>query len=345
MAFSNIYGDYEVRMPMTGLAEVYLAFQPKHESFATLQACRGVPQLLWSETVPAHTVIVTDVYRPTLGAIYKQAGRRLGLDLILSLGEQLLSRLEWIHSRSISHGNLTPEALAGGAGGSWQSHQLFITDFQCAKRIDEPSAIWPAQQADLKALGAILIYLLGSCDSWDEFQKEGIPEGAEIPALITTFCECHLQVEKIGKEICLPADDAPGLRLLRSLSEVMELYMSILLQKRMTRQHLLPKPYDLPSRLWRDLRWYLAAVADMTVDFQKVVIEMIYGFMAALSDVVPCYRLHWLGNLITLADERGRVDTDNTKEEALKRAKWGWREHYNTLEVELMPMSSPQILS
>nr|KMM71277.1 hypothetical protein CPAG_07584 [Coccidioides posadasii RMSCC 3488] len=24
MAFSNIYGDYEVRMPMTGLAEVYL---------------------------------------------------------------------------------------------------------------------------------------------------------------------------------------------------------------------------------------------------------------------------------------------------------------------------------
>ncbi|EFW18934.1 hypothetical protein D8B26_007137 [Coccidioides posadasii str. Silveira] len=171
-------------------------------------------------------------------------------------------------------------------------------------------------------------------------KKRGIPEGAEIPALITTFCECvatanprdysalqrllqaspldlgmgfigqwesdkasrrpallydalHLQVEKIGKEICLRADDAPGLKLLRSLSEVMELYMSILLQKRMTRQHLLPKPYDLPSRLWRDLRWYLAAVADMTVEFLKVVIEMIYGFMAALFDVVPCYRLQY----------------------------------------------------
>ena len=82
----------------------------------------------------------------------------------------------------------------------------------------------------------------------------------------------HLRVAKIEKKTSLPTDDAQGLRLSRSLSDALELYMNILLQKpmtRQTRQTLLPKAYNLPGCLWRDLRWYLAAVAGFSVDFQK----------------------------------------------------------------------------
>ncbi|KKZ67374.1 hypothetical protein EMCG_06952 [[Emmonsia] crescens] len=314
MASSNVFGDYEALMPMHGLAEIYLgrsmtteravllkvgstpariaSLLAEEQVLCDLVGVPGVPQLLWSETAPGHTVIATDVYGPTLEAIYDQAGRRLGMDLILSLGEQLLSRLEWIHSRSISHGNLTPQMLAMG-GESWQCHQLFITDFQHVKKIDELSAGWPEQQADLQALGEILIYLLGSRGSWDEFQQKGVPKDTEIPAPITAFCECvgransqdyfilhrvlraspldlgirfiprwesdkssrlfyndlHLQMEEIGKETSLPIDDAQSLRLLHSLSEVLGLYMNILLQMPMSRQTILPKAYDLPGRL------------------------------------------------------------------------------------------------
>ncbi|KMP00019.1 hypothetical protein CIRG_00161 [Coccidioides immitis RMSCC 2394] len=185
----------------------------------------GVLQLLWSEIAPGHAVVATE---PMLGTIYDQAGRQLALDLILSLADQLLSRLGLIHSRSISHGNVTPHA----------------------------SPLNPN---------------IGFIRQWESWVGEDKPLQHRGPL----YDALHLRVAKIEKETSLPTDDAQGLRLLRSLSDALGLYMNILLQKpmtrqtRQTRQTLLPKAYDLPGRLWRDLRWYLAAVAGATVDFQK----------------------------------------------------------------------------
>lgn len=104
-------------------------------------------------------------------------------------------------------------------------------------------------------------------------------------------------------------------------------------------------PYDLPSRLWRDLRWYLAAVENASTDFRKAVVETTYDFMVAMADVIPRYKLHWLDNLITLADERWKLEIDGRKREALKMAKWRWQEFYHTLKAETTSMASPYILS
>ncbi|KMU92736.1 hypothetical protein CIHG_10554 [Coccidioides immitis H538.4] len=157
IASSNVYGDYEALMFIPGLAEVYLEVIAPGRSMTTERAIflkigstparvaslsaeeqilcdlvglPGVLQLLWSEIAPGHAVVATE---PMLGTIYDQAGRQLALDLILSLADQLLSRLGLIHSRSISHGNVTPHVLAMG-GESWQTRQIFITDFQRAKK-------------------------------------------------------------------------------------------------------------------------------------------------------------------------------------------------------------------
>lgn len=352
----------------------------------------GVPQVLWSKIVPQHAVIVIDTYGPTIETLYDQANRRLELDVILSLGDQLLSRLEFIHSRLISHGNLTPYQISVGEE-SWKSYQVSITDFEYAKKTNELSSIWPAQKADLKSVGAILVYLLGTSLSWPEFQatiqEQGLPRDVEIPATILAFLDSletstnspdysnlrrilhhpfeylsqqgpclgnnqspespaslydrlHSQLAKSGDNATFPLDHEQRLLLVKSLSKVLDLYMNIFLLRKSTRkQVLLLKAYDLPSRLWRDLRWYLAAVEGTPLEFQKDIVATVYGFMAAMVDVIPCYKLNWLENLITLADKRWKLETGNSKREALTAAKWRWQELHNALKAEASSMASP----
>ncbi|OJD26693.1 hypothetical protein ACJ73_01924 [Blastomyces percursus] len=76
----------------------------------------------------------------------------------------------------------------------------------------------------------------------------------------------------------------------------------------------------------------------------KGVVETMYDFMVAMADVIPRYKLHWLGNLITLADERWKLEIDGRKREALKMEKWRWQEFYHTLKAETTSMASPYIL-
>ncbi|EGE84050.2 casein kinase [Blastomyces dermatitidis ATCC 18188] len=129
----------------------------------------GIPRLHWSGWPFADKVdaaIVVDTHGPTLESLFDQAGRRLSLGTVLHLADQLLRRLEHIHSRSVIHQDLSPHTLALGAT-RLHRHQMFIVDFDCA----EVTSCRSKMHANLKALGHILIYLLGTNLSWAAFQK------------------------------------------------------------------------------------------------------------------------------------------------------------------------------
>lgn len=151
----------------------------------------GVPNLRWSEVTEDRVILATDPYGPTVEELFSSTKRCLELDTVLPLAIQMLSRLEQIHSKSIVLGGFSPELLAIG-GNSWQQYQIFVTNFERARKVDanNPLHLYQGRRADLEALGMILVYLLSDELSWDDFQRKvraGTASITQVPGAVLHF--------------------------------------------------------------------------------------------------------------------------------------------------------------
>ncbi|KAH8424203.1 uncharacterized protein LDX57_001960 [Aspergillus melleus] len=132
----------------------------------------GIPMLHWFEAIDGKEVMILDMLGISLEEFYIKSGRYFGLQNLLIFAEQMLSRVEFIHSRSIVHGSLDPWSFRLGSR-SWQSQQILLTDFDIQISEDKSTL------DDLRAIGHILAYFYGHWDSWDQYRQEnanGVPE-------------------------------------------------------------------------------------------------------------------------------------------------------------------------
>ncbi|KAJ5602069.1 hypothetical protein N7510_011603 [Penicillium lagena] len=125
----------------------------------------GIPSLRWSGTVDGQKVIVTDGFGPFLEELFDRCSRFFGVYTLALLADQMLSRLEWMHSRHISHGNLSPSSFAVG-NMSWQMPQLILADLGNANISNLSS------KRDLEAVGNIIFYLSSGSKSWEDFRTQ-----------------------------------------------------------------------------------------------------------------------------------------------------------------------------
>ncbi|PYI07376.1 casein kinase family protein [Aspergillus sclerotiicarbonarius CBS 121057] len=125
----------------------------------------GIPLLHWFETVEEKDVMIMDTYGPVMEESFNQAGRYFGMQSLLLFADQFLSRLEFIHSRKIIHGSLSPWSFAFGSH-PWQNHQICLVDF--ATETGRGASVL----TDLQAVGQILAYFYTGSDSWERFQNE-----------------------------------------------------------------------------------------------------------------------------------------------------------------------------
>ncbi|EAW21805.1 uncharacterized protein NFIA_069760 [Aspergillus fischeri NRRL 181] len=134
----------------------------------TLQAAAGgvgVPLLHWFETIDGKDVMTIDTYGPTLEKVFCQSGRYFSMQSLLLLADQLLARVEFIHSRNIIHGNLNPQSFAFGVP-EWQTQQVLLVDF--GTEIAPHSTV----RDDLQAVGLILSYFYSGAESWEQYQQQ-----------------------------------------------------------------------------------------------------------------------------------------------------------------------------
>ncbi|KAK6810699.1 hypothetical protein RU639_013496 [Aspergillus parasiticus] len=143
----------------------------------------GIPQLHWFETVDERDVMVTDLYGPCLEEIFCQSGRYFSMQMLLQLAEPLLSRVDFLHSRDIIHGNLNPWSFALG-NMQWQNQQVLLVDFN-TKIVPEATI-----HDDLYAVGQILAYFYRGRESWEQYQeKVGGYDQETAPVIVEYFQE------------------------------------------------------------------------------------------------------------------------------------------------------------
>ncbi|GMY28893.1 casein kinase I-like [Fagus crenata] len=114
--------------------------QLMHESrvYKILQGGTGIPNVKWSGVDGNYNVLVMDLLGDhSLEELLKICGNKLSLKSVLMLADQMIDRIEFVHSKSYLHRDIKPNNFIMGRR---SNNEVFIIDFGLATKYRHPSS-------------------------------------------------------------------------------------------------------------------------------------------------------------------------------------------------------------
>ena len=99
----------------------------------TLAGGVGIPQVYWDGDERFYYAMAFELLGPSLEDLFNFCGRRFSLKTVLLLADQILHRIEFIHSKNIVHADIQPGNLLMGLGRS--GNTVYLTDFGIARGV------------------------------------------------------------------------------------------------------------------------------------------------------------------------------------------------------------------
>ncbi|EYU32311.1 hypothetical protein ABFS82_10G105100 [Erythranthe guttata] len=155
-----------------------------------LQGGSGIPGIKWSGVNGEDNVLVLDLLGPSLEDLFVYCGRKFSLKSVLMLADQMITRIEFVHSKGFLHRDIKPDNFLMGLGR--KANQVYIIDFGLAKRYRDSTTnrhipyrenknltgtaryascnthlgIEQSRRDDLESLGYVLLYFLRGSLPW-----------------------------------------------------------------------------------------------------------------------------------------------------------------------------------
>ena len=101
-----------------------------------LQGGTGIPNVYYYYSTGDHNCMVLDLLGPSLEDLFNFCKRSFSLKTVLMLADQIISRIEFLHSRHILHRDIKPDNFLIGV--EKKKHQVYMIDFGLAKRFRDP---------------------------------------------------------------------------------------------------------------------------------------------------------------------------------------------------------------
>ena len=213
MLNSKVAGKYTLiqKIGAGTFGEIYLSSTSKGEEFAVkierlssrspqliyeskvlkqIQGGPGIPVLKWSGIEGNYTMMILELLGPNIEDLLNMCNRKFSLKTVLMVADQLLTRIEYIHSKSFLHRDIKPENFLIGLGP--KSSLVYIIDFGLSKKFRDPktmkhieykegkhltgtaryasinthAGIEPSRRDDLESIAYVLLYLLKGSLPW-----------------------------------------------------------------------------------------------------------------------------------------------------------------------------------
>ncbi|CAL9062755.1 unnamed protein product [Musa banksii] len=187
---TNIQTNEEVAIKLENVKTKHPQLLYESKLYRILQGGTGIPNVKWFGVEGDYNVLVMDLLGPSLEDLFNFCSRKLSLKTVLMLADQMINRVEFVHSKSFLHRDIKPDNFLMGLGR--RANQVYIIDFGLAKKYRDTSThqhipyrenknltgtaryasvnthlgIEQSRRDDLECLGYVLMYFLRGSLPW-----------------------------------------------------------------------------------------------------------------------------------------------------------------------------------
>ncbi|XP_053419969.1 casein kinase I [Nycticebus coucang] len=100
--------------------------------YTILEGGVGIPHIHWYGQEKDTNMLVMDLLGPSLEDLFNFCSRRFTMKTVLMLADQMISRIEYVHTKNFLHRDIKPDNFLMGTGR--HCNKLFLIDFGLAKK-------------------------------------------------------------------------------------------------------------------------------------------------------------------------------------------------------------------
>ncbi|XP_006409051.2 casein kinase 1-like protein 5 isoform X2 [Eutrema salsugineum] len=218
---TDVQTNEEVAIKLESVKTAHPQLSYESRIYRVLQGGTGIPNMKWYGVEGDYNVLVMDLLGPSLEDLFSYCNRKFTLKTVLMLADQMINRLEFIHSKSYLHRDIKPDNFLMGLGR--RANQVYIIDFGLAKKYRDSSThrhipyrenksltgtpryaslnthlgIEQSRRDDLESLGYILMYFLMGSLPWqglkagNKKQKYDKISEKKVSTSIEALCRGH----------------------------------------------------------------------------------------------------------------------------------------------------------
>ncbi|XP_044485750.1 casein kinase 1-like protein 10 isoform X2 [Mangifera indica] len=186
----NVQSGEEVAVKRESVKTKHPQLHYESKLYMLLQGGTGIPHLKWFGVEGEYNVMVIDLLGPSLEDLFNYCNRKFTLKTVLMLADQLINRVEYMHSRGFLHRDIKPDNFLMGLGR--KSNQVYIIDYGLAKKyrdlqthkhipyrenknltgtaryasVNTHLGVEQSRRDDLESLGYVLMYFLRGSLPW-----------------------------------------------------------------------------------------------------------------------------------------------------------------------------------